>query len=68
MILRNCLLLISDLCGLGVPSTRLRTCFAGRYSELQLWLCRTRTLAMVMNRINYQQRETLHYKTLGEPS
>jgi hypothetical protein len=32
----------------------------GRYSELQLWLCRIRTLAMVMNRINYQQRETLH--------
>jgi hypothetical protein len=30
----------------------------GRYSEL-LWLCGTRTLATVMNRINYQQRETL---------
>jgi hypothetical protein len=32
----------------------------GRYSEFQLWLCRAKTPAMVINRVRYQQRETLH--------
>jgi hypothetical protein len=45
---------------LGVPSTWLRTCFCGRYSEFHLWLCLAKTLAMVINRISCQQRETLH--------
>jgi hypothetical protein len=32
----------------------------GRYSEFQLWLCRAQTPTMVIHRISYQQRETLH--------
>ena len=30
-----------------------------RYSEFRLWLCRARTFAVVIHRINYQQSETL---------
>ena len=49
---KNCLLLFSDLCGLGV--------FAGDIPSFTYWLCRAKTPTMVIHRISYQQRETLH--------
>jgi hypothetical protein len=49
----NCslLFLFSDLRGLSV--------FAGDIPSF-LWLCRVRTFTVVIHRIKYQQRETLH--------
>jgi hypothetical protein len=60
MILKNCLFFILRSLRPWRPFDLAQDMLCGRYSEFHLWLYRARTLAMVINRISYQQRETLH--------